>query len=362
MKKVTQAANLDKLLENFVLLEQKIAETQGRNNLLEIQLEEANRLVKVTQTKENCMKEGTKTLQELGDLVKEYHDPLILRRISNVTIQKRLSAEAQLNYKQARQLALSLGKAASGAYKLQRFLMEVDTHTGATELEDYHLGAGNYIATLKKDPEAMNITTSELMMEECGLLHGMITELQGTIQKQCDVRVSIFTDENEHLKKRIQDQDEKLKEAEQENKENVEKLLLEMKTMEKEHKVECAKIQQDLSRKFEIKEEELNGIIDKKETEIQLVNRQMRSQEREKQSEIIKLQMEFNTKLLKIQSTSKKSPHQDSSALPQNIFKRKLQHLQEEKNREIAALRRTIRELEQQRDCTQDLHLKRRRF
>ncbi|XP_072371700.1 coiled-coil domain-containing protein 152-like isoform X1 [Scyliorhinus torazame] len=249
MKKVTHAVNLDKLLENFVLLEQKIAETQGKNNLLEIQLEEANRLVKLTQTKENCMK------------------------------------------------------------------------------------------------------------EECGLLHGIIAELQGSIQKQCDVR-----DENEHFKKCIKDQEENLKVIELENKENVERLLLEMKTMEKEHKVECAKIQQDLCRKFETKQEELDGIIDKKETEIQLLNRQIHSQEREKQSEIIKLQMEFNTKLLKIQSTSKKSPHQDSSALPQNIFKRKLQHLQEEKNREMAGLRRTIRELEQQRDCTPDSHLKRRRF
>ncbi|GCC34989.1 hypothetical protein chiPu_0013467 [Chiloscyllium punctatum] len=171
----------------------KIAETQGRNNLLEIQLEEANRLVKLTQTKENCMQ------------------------------------------------------------------------------------------------------------EECSLLHGMIAELQVTIQKQYDVRV-------------------------------------------------------------EIKEAELKEIIDKKESEIQLLNKQLCSQEREKQNEIIKLQMEFNTKLVKIQSTSIKSPHQDSSALPQNIFKRKLQHLQEEKNREIAALRRTIRELEQQQDCSQSSYVKRRRF
>uniref|UniRef100_UPI00398F5612 coiled-coil domain-containing protein 152 isoform X2 n=1 Tax=Pristiophorus japonicus TaxID=55135 RepID=UPI00398F5612 len=249
MKKVTHAANLDKLVENFILLEQKIAETQGRNNLLEIQLEEANRLVKLTQTKENCMK------------------------------------------------------------------------------------------------------------EECVLLHGMIAGLQGTIQKQCDVR-----DENEHLKKCIQVQEEKLRVVEQEHKGHVEKLLLEVKTMEQEHKVERAEVQHDLSRKFEIKKSELNGIIDKKETEIQLLKRQLCSQEREKQSEIIKLQMEFNTKLVKIQSTSMKSPHQDSSALPQNIFKRKLQHLQEEKNQEIAALRRTIRELEQQRDCNQSSHLKRRRF
>ncbi|XP_051875757.1 coiled-coil domain-containing protein 152-like [Pristis pectinata] len=249
MKKATHAANLDKLVEDFALLEQKICEIQGRNSLLEIQLEEANRLVKLTQTKENCLK------------------------------------------------------------------------------------------------------------EECVVLHRMMEELQGTIQNQYDVR-----DENENLKRRIRVLEEKLKMVEQEEKRHVERLLLQVKTREQEQEAERAEIQQNLNRQFEIKEAELNRIIDKKETEIQLLNRQICSQEREKQREIIKLQMEFNTKLVKIQSTSLKSPHHDLSGLPHNIFKRKLQHLQEEKNQEIAALRRTIRELEQQRDCNHTLQLKRRKF
>lgn len=156
--------------------------------------------------------------------------------------------------------------------------------------------------------------------------------------------------------------EENLKLVEQEDKEHVEKLQLQVNTMEQEHQVERAEIHQKLTRQFETKEADLKGIIDKKETEIQLLNRQLCSQEREKQSEIIKLQMEFNSKLVKIQSTSMKSPHHDLSVLPHNIFKRKLQHLQEEKNREIAGLRRTIRELEQQQDYSHSLQLKRRKF
>uniref|UniRef100_A0A4W3IMR5 Coiled-coil domain-containing protein 152 n=1 Tax=Callorhinchus milii TaxID=7868 RepID=A0A4W3IMR5_CALMI len=172
MRKVAHAANLDKLVENFAVLEQKIAKTQGWTNLLDIQLEETKRLLKLAQTKESCMK------------------------------------------------------------------------------------------------------------EECTMLHRMIEGLQSTIQNQCDVR-----DENEQFKKCIQVLEQKIQVAE-----------------------------------------------------------------------------EFNSKLVRIQSTSVKSPHQDSSALPQNIFKRKLMHLQEEKNREISALRQTIQELEQQLSGSQDNRLKRRRF
>ncbi|XP_069740265.1 coiled-coil domain-containing protein 152 [Narcine bancroftii] len=275
--KVMHATDLNKLVEDFDILEQKTAEIQGKNNLLEIQLEEANRLVKLTQTKENCLKEGRK-------------------------------------WKLWRRCRGDL----SGCYL------------------DWKIC---------------------LMRQECVMLHGMIEGLQDTIQKQYDAR-----DENENLKRKIKVLKEKLKAVEQEEKGHAEKLLLQVKTMEQEHQVECAEIHQNVSRQFELKEAELNKIIDKKETEIQRLNKHISSQEKEKQSEIIKLQMEFNAKLVKIQSTSMKSPHHDLSVLPHNIFKRKLQHLEEEKNQEITALRQTIRNLEEQRDRSHSLQLKRRRF
>ncbi|XP_034780623.2 coiled-coil domain-containing protein 152-like isoform X1 [Acipenser ruthenus] len=248
MKKV-KAVSLDKLIEDFSLLEQKITELQGNNNILDIKLDEASRLLKLGQTKETCMK------------------------------------------------------------------------------------------------------------EECATLQATIQGLQETIQTQCDLR-----DENEELKKNTRTYEEKNKIKEQAHTSHVERIMMEMKAMEQDHKTELAEVQSDMRRKSEMKETELKDAIVRKEAEIQAMKKQLKDQEREKQSEIIKLQMEFNAKLARIQSTSVKAQHQDPSILAQNIFKRKLQFLQEEKNRETEALRRTIKELEQQLNSPHDSRLKRRRF
>ncbi|KAB5549027.1 hypothetical protein PHYPO_G00062510 [Pangasianodon hypophthalmus] len=50
MKKTV--VDLDKLLQDFSLLEQKITELRGKNNILEIKLDEASRLLKLSQSKE----------------------------------------------------------------------------------------------------------------------------------------------------------------------------------------------------------------------------------------------------------------------------------------------------------------------
>ncbi|XP_077860820.1 coiled-coil domain-containing protein 152 [Macaca mulatta] len=119
--------------------------------------------------------------------------------------------------------------------------------------------------------------------------------------------------------------------------------------------IEC---QQNL--KVELNEEKHKELIEKKEMEISELNAKLRSQEKEKQNEIIKLQLEFDAKLARVQTKSKSYP--DSTALPQSIYRRKLQHFQEEKNKEIAILRNTIRDLEQRLSVDKDSHLKRRRF
>uniref|UniRef100_A0A2I2YEM5 Coiled-coil domain containing 152 n=1 Tax=Gorilla gorilla gorilla TaxID=9595 RepID=A0A2I2YEM5_GORGO len=112
--------------------------------------------------------------------------------------------------------------------------------------------------------------------------------------------------------------------------------------------------------KVELNEEKHKELIEKKEMEISELNAKLRSQEKEKQNEIIKLQLEFDAKLARVQTKSKS--YQDSTVLPQSIYRRKLQHFQEEKNKEIAILRNTIRDLEQRLSVGKDSHLKRRRF
>ncbi|CAK7303593.1 Coiled-coil domain-containing protein 152 [Vulpes lagopus] len=261
MKKIS-SVNLDKLIHDFSQIEKKMIETSGKNNILDMQLEKTNYLLKVMQTKEVSIK------------------------------------------------------------------------------------------------------------EECDTLHSMIKGLQQTIESQHNLK-----GENEQLKRNADLMKEKLKSHEQEYQNNIAKLLSEMKIKEEGHKIEIRKLHQDMQEKIESNEEKHKELIEKKELEISELNAKLRTQEKEKQSEIIKLQLEkncgttvnqleipsafkncFDAKLARVQTKSK--PYPDSTILPQSIYRRKLQHLQEEKNKEIAVLRNTIHDLEQRLSLDKDSQLK----
>ncbi|XP_058420140.1 coiled-coil domain-containing protein 152 [Diceros bicornis minor] len=246
MKRIS-SVNLDKLINDFSQIEKKMIETSGKNNILNMQLEKTNCLLKVMQTKEVSTK------------------------------------------------------------------------------------------------------------EECATLHNMIKGLQQTIEYQHNLK-----GENEQLKRNADLMKEKLKYHEQEYKNNVAKLMSEMKAKEEGHKIEIMKLYQDMQKKVKLNEEQNKELVEKKEVEVSELYAKLRTQEMEKQNEIIKLQLEFDAKLARVQTKSKSYP--DSTILPQSIYRRKLQHLQEEKNKEIAILRNTIRNLEQRLSAGKDSHLKRRRF
>ncbi|NWS67731.1 CC152 protein, partial [Crotophaga sulcirostris] len=247
MKK-TSVVNLDKLLDNFSEIEKKISEISEANNLLGLQLDKCNRLLTLSQSKEESVKEERTTLQNL------------------------------------------------------------------------------------------------------------IKGLTQTIENQCNVK-----DENDRLKGTIHILEEKLKTCEQEYKDEIEKLMIEIRKKEEDHKLEITQLNCNMRKQFEVKEEEYREQKEKKELKILELTRQLKIQNEEKQNEIIKLQIEFNAKLARVQNKTTKS-FSDASVLPQSIYRRKLQHLQEEKNKEIEVLRNTIRDLEQRLHKGQDLHLKRRRF
>ncbi|XP_063037353.1 coiled-coil domain-containing protein 152 [Melospiza melodia melodia] len=203
---------------------------------------------------------------------------------------------------------------------------------------------------------ALSQSKEESVKEECSALQNVIKGLTQTIENQCNVK-----DENDRLRGTILILEDKLKACEEEYKDQIEKLMTEIKNKEEDHKLEITQLNCDTRKKFELKEMEYREEREKKELEILELTRQLKIQNEEKQNEIIKLQIEFNAKLARAQDKTTKS-FSDASVLPQSIYRRKLQHLQEEKNKEIEILRNTIRDLEQRLNKGQDLPFKRRRF
>ncbi|XP_054139863.1 coiled-coil domain-containing protein 152 [Melozone crissalis] len=203
---------------------------------------------------------------------------------------------------------------------------------------------------------ALSQSKEESVKEECSALQNVIKGLTQTIENQCNMK-----DENYRLRGTIHILEDKLKTCEEEYKDQIEKLMTEIKNKEEDHKLEITQLNCDTRKKFEVKEMEYREEREKKELEILELTRQLKIQNEEKQNEIIKLQIEFNAKLARAQDKTTKS-FSDTSVLPQSIYRRKLQHLQEEKNKEIEILRNTIRDLEQRLNKGQDLPFKRRRF
>ncbi|XP_053504828.1 coiled-coil domain-containing protein 152-like [Ictalurus furcatus] len=138
-----------------------------------------------------------------------------------------------------------------------------------------------------------------------------------------------------------------------------------MRALQEQHQRETEDCAADTKRKLESKDVEMKAALDREERAIEAMRQKMKDQEKEKQSEVIKLQMEFSAKLARAQSMSVKSQLQPqaSGIIPQHIFKRKLQFLQEQKEKEIEALHQRVKELEQQSLCTSsESRLKRRKI
>ncbi|XP_049908280.1 coiled-coil domain-containing protein 152-like isoform X2 [Epinephelus moara] len=237
--------NLDRFMSDFTQLEQKITGLTGKNSMLEIMLEDANRLLKFSQTKEKSLIE-----------------------VENERLKNDMADLKQQNERTAE----------DGAAELQQLISEM-----AAERERH-----------KRELE--------------------------TVRQQCRREV-----EDVHRKGFIQ---------------------------------------------LEAKDAEVKNLLEKKDLDLEELKKKLKDQERERQSELLKLQMEFGAKLARVQSTAaqwsqqQQQQQQHGSNLPQSVFKRKLQFFQEEKNKEIVALRQRIKELEENQRASglSDSRLKRRKM
>ncbi|GAA6101642.1 coiled-coil domain-containing protein 152 [Tachysurus ichikawai] len=234
-----------------------------------------------------------------------------------------------------------------------RLEQKITELTGKNNTHEIKLDEANRLLKLSNSKE------KHLIEEKAGLL-GSIKCLQNNLEQQCNLR-----GENEKLKNVTFNLKKQNEEQVEESRACVQRLQSEMRFLQEQHQRELEDCAADTKRKLEAKDAEMKAVLDKKEKAIEAMRLKMKDQEKAKQSEIIKLQMEFSAKLARTQSLSMKSQLQPpaSGLIPQNFFKRKLQFLQEEKNKEVEALRQRVKELEQQSLRTfSEPHLKRRKI
>ncbi|XP_022058791.1 coiled-coil domain-containing protein 152 [Acanthochromis polyacanthus] len=216
-----------------------------------------------------------------------------------------------------------------------------------------------------------NLTKEKSLIEEKNSLLATVNRLQKTLQEQCNLRV-----ENERLKKDITDLKRQNERTVEVGEAEVQQLVSKLRAEEERHQRELEAVRrqcwievdeaQRLSfNQLEAKDAEIKRLLEQKALDLEEMKKKLKDQEKERQSELLKLQMEFGAKLARVQSTTQLNQQQQqhgSSPLPQSVFKRKLQFFQEEKNKEIAALRQRIKELEESQRSFADGRLKRRKF
>ncbi|XP_070845561.1 coiled-coil domain-containing protein 152 [Chaetodon trifascialis] len=206
------------------------------------------------------------------------------------------------------------------------------------------------------------LTKEKVLIEERDSLLVSVNKLQQTLQEQCNLRV-----ENERLKSDMADLRQQNERTAEDGEAVVQQLVSEMRAKAERHKreletvrLQCRREIEDTHRQglsqLEAKDTEVKKLLEEKDLELEEMKKRLKDQERERQSELLKLQMEFGAKLARVQSTAQWSQQQQqqhsSNLIPQSVFKRKLQSFQEEKNKELVALRQRIRELEEnQRTC-----------
>ncbi|XP_049908279.1 coiled-coil domain-containing protein 152-like isoform X1 [Epinephelus moara] len=219
-------------------------------------------------------------------------------------------------------------------------------------------------------------TKEKSLIEERDSLLVSVNRLQQTLQEQCNLRV-----ENERLKNDMADLKQQNERTAEDGAAELQQLISEMAAERERHKREletvrqqCRREVEDVHRKgfiqLEAKDAEVKNLLEKKDLDLEELKKKLKDQERERQSELLKLQMEFGAKLARVQSTAaqwsqqQQQQQQHGSNLPQSVFKRKLQFFQEEKNKEIVALRQRIKELEENQRASglSDSRLKRRKM
>nr|XP_032827776.1 coiled-coil domain-containing protein 152-like [Petromyzon marinus] len=227
--------------------------------------------------------------------------------------------------------------------------------------EEYVCAAERSNSTLKRRLQeaewrlsASQATESQLR-EESTRVQGVVHSLQKSLHRFLDVE-----DENEALKQRVKEKELDLVELQTHHDEELRRLNTERLVEQENHSLLLASTQQEAERRVAEEAGRLQEVIGQRQQEVETLARRLSDVEKQKGAKLLKLQ--YDTKIAKLQSAALLSKQRSSGASNHDIFRQKLQHLQESKDQEIAALQRQVVQLEHRLHMEQDSLPKRRRL
>lgn len=180
------------------------------------------------------------------------------------------------------------------------------------------------------------------LMDDVEQLKQLVDQLQDTLAKRCDLE-----DANRKLKGQLEVMQSQVEQKDREFAAKMMEKDKQLKEMGKAHNAAMVNKENELKAKGAASCIALQHTIDEKNHQIQYLQRQMAEMDQENQAELTKIRMEYDSKLLKLQKQSSRQQQAGGSATAnQDIFRKKLQNVRAESEREITSLKHTIMELQ----------------
>ncbi|XP_068726201.1 coiled-coil domain-containing protein 152-like [Montipora capricornis] len=197
----------------------------------------------------------------------------------------------------------------------------------------------------------------KIAREEAGRFKDMVDKLQEVISKRCD-----YEDQNEELRKQIAGMKDKSSKIEEEHKKQISEALKNLETADQVHKEEVLRVKKETLQQSRGEIDTLKKSLKESADEVQQLQKQLTEVNRANHTEIVKLQLEYDAKLQKLQRNCVRTQSGQASNVNNDIFRKKLQFAKAEAQKEIAALKSKVSELERKLSLQQMSAAKRKRF
>ena len=160
--------------------------------------------------------------------------------------------------------------------------------------------------------------------------------------------------ENADLKSKLNKSESQVKALKHEDTQKKSEFSQNLCNIEKEHASKIKFIEEENARQIDKLTSNLNEITKQKDKEICELKHNIEQIEKDKQSELVRMSVDYDNKVAKIQrQKAAASLNQQASSANQEVFRKKLQHLKTEYDREVGNLKEQVASLQSQLSATE---------